>query len=55
MAFPDDVAVLQHGDAVGDLAQRLQVMGNQQERRAAAGLQFTQQLQNLALHRRIKR
>ena len=51
----DDLALLHHADAVGNLAHDAEIVGDEQHRHAQARLQVAQQLKNLCLHRDVER
>ena len=54
-ALFDDDAVLHHRDAVGDLGDDAEIMGDEQHRRLAALLQVADQLQDLRLRGDVER
>ena len=54
-AVLDDLAVLHHADAVGELAHDAEIVGDEQHRHAEPRLRVLQQLQDLRLHRDVER
>ncbi len=51
----DDLALGHHADAVGDLADDAEVVGDEQHRHALAGLQLGEQFEDLRLHGDVER
>ena len=54
-ALFDHPAVLHHGDAIGDIGDDAEIMGDEQDRHAAAVLHVADQLQDLRLRRDVER
>ena len=54
-AVLDDLAVVHHADAVGDLAHDAEVVGDEQHRHAEPLLRVLEQLEDLRLHRDVER
>ena len=51
----DDLALVHHADAVGDLAHDAEVVGDEQHRHAEPGLRVLEQLEDLRLHGDVER
>ena len=51
----DELAAVHHGDAVADVADRREVVGDEEVREPELGLQVAQQVQDLRAHRDVER